>query len=139
MFPHRSGTIERHKIKDYGTIKRCPLPEIPRARPNYAESVADNNKAVLAEKPWAEAMIDGIVLVDSIQRHRVRTRNRIALIVLDSLVEIGFKEFLLNETKIKYSNGNWREIVSSHERLVAEVRKHKELATQRQGSVATLG
>ena len=51
-------------------------------------------------KPWARGLIEGLTITNLITKTIVPSRNRLALIILDSTLEIAFKDFLLHEKKI---------------------------------------
>ena len=49
---------------------------------------------------WTEGLQDSIIAADSIFKMHLSQKNRIALILLDSSLEIGYKEYLVNEINI---------------------------------------
>ena len=51
-------------------------------------------------KPWVSGLIDGISASNLIRQSLIPHRNRLAYIVLDSTLEIAFKNFIINVKKI---------------------------------------
>jgi hypothetical protein len=90
--------------------------------------MVNNNKAIIDEKPWAEVIVDGMVVIQNVQKQKVRTKNRFVLVVLDSLVEMGLKEYLVNESGDSYSDSELKAIVLNRSKLMAEVSKHKKVS-----------
>ncbi len=50
--------------------------------------------------PWTLGLVEAIAAVDIITRQRIETKNRIALILLDSNFEIALKEFVVHRTDL---------------------------------------
>ena len=51
-------------------------------------------------RPWLIGLIDGLCTSNLIKSSLIAHKNRFAFIVLDSTLEIAFKNFLVNEKKI---------------------------------------
>ena len=67
----------------------------PKSRPRYADVVTEVNKKVAKDKPWVKGVYEGVIAATLISKQQqLVQRNRIALIVLDSTIEIAFKEYL---------------------------------------------
>src|SRR5207249_868069 len=62
------------------------------------------NESLATTKPWTVGIYESIVAVDWILKQGFEQKNRIALILLDSTLEIAFKEYLVNESGKYYSN-----------------------------------
>lgn len=60
------------------------------------EHLKVNNRKVLKDSPWTVGLLEAIAAVDVIQKQHLDTKNRIALILLDSDFEIGLKEFIVH-------------------------------------------
>ena len=52
-------------------------------------------------KPWVRGLIDGLTATKLITSTIIPSKNRLALIILDSTLEIAFKDFLLYEKKFE--------------------------------------
>ncbi|MEK6890377.1 MAG: hypothetical protein AABX35_04275 [Nanoarchaeota archaeon] len=60
-------------------------------------------------KPWIRGLIDGLTATKMLNKTILPSKNRLALIILDSTLEIAFKDFLIYEKKIKKENLEFRE------------------------------
>ncbi|MEM0478048.1 MAG: hypothetical protein QXH32_02140 [Candidatus Caldarchaeum sp.] len=65
--------------------------------------MAQTNKIeeVYNEKPWTRGLVEALKGVKIIRNSKLETRNRLALILLDSILEIAFKHFLIYERNIE--------------------------------------
>ena len=61
---------------------------------------------VYRDKPWIRGLVETLTAVKLLRRSSIETRNRQALILLDSVLEIGFKNFLNYEKKLKLDKGS---------------------------------
>jgi len=98
IFQFNAGTVENvapRPSDPAGSIPRLRLPPPPRKNKTYAEKIKAVNSGALERQPWTLGLIEGLVAVDIVVRSRLETKNRIALILIDSTVEIAFKEYLV--------------------------------------------
>jgi hypothetical protein len=58
------------------------------------------------QKPWIRGLVETLTAVKLLRQSSIETRNRQVLILLDSVVEIGFKNFLIYEKDIKLEKNN---------------------------------
>jgi hypothetical protein len=81
------------------------LPAITRSprQVKYIDLIKRNNGSLVLTKPWIVGLYEAIIAVDEISKLKLEQNNRISLLILDSTLEIAFKEFLLNETGNRYS------------------------------------
>jgi hypothetical protein len=97
VFRHKNGEPFQYKIETFDRVPASFRAPLPRMRPNYRDEIEEANKEVAEKKPWAKGLYEGVVAVDLIYKEkRLEQKNRICLIVLDSTLEISFKDFLLN-------------------------------------------
>jgi hypothetical protein len=75
-------------------------------------------------KPWTRGLYESIIAVDFILKKNLEQRNRICLILLDSTLEIGFKEYLVNESGIAYSNDRIQRIFKDRTQVHQEVKQN---------------
>lgn len=61
---------------------------------------------VYKQKPWIRGLVETLTAVKLLRRSSIETKNRQALILLDSALEIGFKNFLTYEKDIKLEKDN---------------------------------
>lgn len=62
--------------------------------------------AVYKQKPWTRGLIDTLTAAALLRHSLIETKNRQALILLDSALEIGFKNFLIYEKQIPLQKEN---------------------------------
>ncbi|HRE26793.1 MAG TPA: ATP-binding protein, partial [Anaerolineales bacterium] len=74
--------------------RKLVLPELPKVQKPYAEKVRARNRERTRDLPWTIGLVESITAVDLILRQKLETRNRIALILLDSAFEIALKEYI---------------------------------------------
>lgn len=93
VFRYDDGQVEEIDATEVLSGQRLVLPPLPRTHKPRAEKYKSLNKAQLEQKPWTLGLIESLAAVDIIERQRLETKNRIALILLDSNFEISLKEF----------------------------------------------
>ncbi len=75
----------------------------------------------MANQPWLNGLIDGLSASNLIRNSIIENKNRIAFIILDSTLEIAFKNFILNVKKLpSISESTWR----NRETVNKIVKKH---------------
>lgn len=100
VFKYATGTFATATPKRPGEAPRFSLAPLPRVNKTKVEHLKDRNKAVLKDKPWTLGLVEAMAAVEVVLKQRFDTRNRIALILLDSNFEIGLKEFIVHETAL---------------------------------------
>ncbi|HEU0067911.1 MAG TPA: ATP-binding protein [Nitrospiraceae bacterium] len=124
VFKYKTGTIKDVLIDDFPAVKKSFLPPLPKSRPRYGEIITQKNKKVAKSKPWARGLYEGIIAADLISKQHLEERNRIALIVLDSTLEIAFKEYLVNESGTPYNDAKLLSIFKTRTDVHNEVKKY---------------
>lgn len=125
VFKYSTGKIIDVPINDFPSARNSYLPPQPRARFTKEEKAALENKKIAKEKPWTKGLYEGVIASDIIESKRnLSHRNRISLVILDSTLEISFKEYLVNESEEYYSDKKLSEIFVSKHKLFAEMKKH---------------
>lgn len=104
VFKHKTGTIIEIKIKDFPKVRKSYLPPLPKSKLRYVDIVTKKNKSIANRKPWIKGLYESIIATDIILKQHLEQRNRIALILLDSTLEIAFKEYLVNESGNNYND-----------------------------------
>ena len=94
--PHTSGTIEVISVGAIAPGKHLNLPSLPRVNKQQVEHLKAHNKKILKDAPWTVGLLEAIAAVEVIKRQRLDTKNRIALVLLDSDFEISLKEFIVH-------------------------------------------
>lgn len=124
VFKFTTGSVKEVPIEDFPSVKRSFLPPLPKSRPRYVDIITQKNKTVAKQKPWTSGLYEGIIVVDHILKQRLQQRNRIALIVLDSTLEIAFKEYLVNESNKPYSDKQLRDLFQNRRNVHDEIKKY---------------
>lgn len=124
VFKYATGKFKEEKIEDFPTAKKSFLPPLPKAKLRYVDKVVQANRNVASSKPWTTGLYEGIVAADVIAGQRLSQRNRIALVVLDSTLEIAFKEYLVNDSGQKYSDTRLLTLFKNRADVQDEVKKY---------------
>lgn len=124
VFKYDSGEIEEVEVTDFPTAKKSFLPPLPKSRPRFADVTAHDNRAVARRKPWTRGLYEGVIAADLISKQRMEERNRIALVVLDSTLEIAFKEYLVNESGVAYGDIQLLNLFKNRSAVHAEIKKY---------------
>lgn len=125
VFQYTTGNIKEVQIDDFPTVKKSFLPPLPRSRPRYGEIITQKNKSVANRKPWTKGLYEGVIAADLISKQQsLEQRNRIALILLDSTLEIAFKEYLVNESGVHYTDAQLQNIFSKRHLVHQEIQKY---------------
>jgi hypothetical protein len=86
--------------------------------------ITQKNQRIAKRKPWTRGLYEGVVAADLISKARLEQKNRIALIVLDSTLEIAFKEYLVNESGSVYSDAQLLQLFKGRHSVHAEIKKY---------------
>ena len=130
VFPHKTGRLQEATLPSIEGIPKSYLPTPPASKPRWHQKVAAINTPIVDKKPWGVGLLESVIAADTISKMPLTQRNRISLIILDSTVEIAYKEYLVNEKKIGMARFN--AIAQNRSDVQKEVAKHLKL------SVATL-
>jgi hypothetical protein len=122
--PFKKGKIKEVVIEDLATRKKF-LPELPPAVTHYDQKIRKDNSEVAKEKPWTQGLEDAMVAAELIHRkQRLSQGNRIALIILDSTLEIAFKEYLVHEARLKLGPAELVKLFQHRHSVLAAVEKN---------------
>ena len=127
VFKYKSGVIEEIELDDIGSVEKLYLPALPKTRPRYIDIVKNDNKGIGKKKPWTRGLYESIIAFDMIFKQNLEQKNRICLIILDSTIEIAFKEYLANETGVHYSDSQLLNIFKTRHSAETEVEKYKKI------------
>ena len=100
LFRYSQGEVIVQQGVSVEHISKSFLPKPPSTKTRWQQSILKINKRVVAKKIWTEGLQDSLIAADSISKMHLTQKNRIALIVLDSTLEIAYKEYLVNEQNI---------------------------------------
>lgn len=125
VFKYTTGKIIEKKIENLEK-PRLYLPPLPKSKPRYVDKVKDLNEDLRKSKPWTIGLYESLIAVDIILHQKLEQKNRICLIILDSTLEIAFKEYLVNESGEHYSDRKLRELFEKRHELEKEIKKQIE-------------
>lgn len=128
VFQHTSGQIIDVPVADFPTARKSYLPPAPKSRPRFADVVKQINQNVAKKKPWVRGLFEGVIAAELIANQNLEQKNRISLIVLDSTLEIAFKEFLVNDSGTYYNDAQLLTIFGSRHKVHTEIKKYVNLS-----------
>ena len=128
VFKYTAGTFTPVMVNDFPSLNTSYLPPLPEAKPRYARIIHQRNKDLAKDKPWTVGLYETIIAVDWILKQRLEQRNRIALMLLDSTIEIAFKEYLVNESGTKYSDQRLLGMFQDRSQVHSEVKKRVKIS-----------
>lgn len=127
VFAYSKGKIEDIDSQAIGKSKAV-LPALPQGKRRHTDTLKAKNKAVISKSPWTLGLVEAMGLVDIITRQKLDTKNRAALILLDSNFEIAMKEFIVNRTDIfpanVYNDAKILSIFKSRHAVITEISPH---------------
>jgi hypothetical protein len=124
VFKHTSGKIKNETISDFSTANTSYLPTLPEFRPRLPDKIKSANKTVVQIKPWTRGLYESVIAADIIFKKNFEQKNRICLILLDSTLEIAFKEYLVNESGVAYSDERIQRIFKDRTQVHQEVKQY---------------
>jgi hypothetical protein len=132
VFSYKAGTLEVVNAKEILSARKLVLPVLPRTRRrSRIEEIKEKNSKILSAKPWVLGLVEALGMVEVIVKQNLETKNRAALILLDSNFEIGLKEFIVNRSDIypahKYNDAKISEIFKYRSQVIKEVKVHVNL------------
>jgi Histidine kinase-, DNA gyrase B-, and HSP90-like ATPase len=125
VFPYKTGRVLEERLENISSIPKTYLPTPPVSKPRWRQKVTEANKLVVDKKPWSVGLLESMIAADAISKMPLSQKNRIGLVILDSTVEIAYKEYLVNEKKIGMTRFN--AIARNRADVQKEVAKHLRL------------
>ena len=123
--PYTTGAIEPVAAAELAPAKKLNLPALPRVRQPKVEHLKARNKKILKDSPWTVGLVEAIAAADIITRQRLDTKNRIALVLLDSNFEIALKEFIVHEATLfpprMYDEARIQQLFKNRTNVINEV------------------
>lgn len=118
VFKYNIGEMQYVDIQDIAKVKRSYLPPLPRVRKHLVDHLRVQNKQVLQEKPWTLGLLEAIAAVDMIRRQKLQTKNRIALLLLDSSFEIALKEYIVHTDNLNLGKRTLEQIFENRDEVI---------------------
>lgn len=100
VFIHTTGNIQDVQADELASKKRLILPPLPRVNVSKMDKLKSRNSKRINDEPWLLGLVEAMGFLDVLGKQKLDTKNRIALILLDSNFEISLKEFIVHETKL---------------------------------------
>jgi len=119
VFPFKKGKIILEESIDVTKFPKSYFPAPPASKPRWHQRVIKANESITSQKPWTSGLQDSIIAADSVSNLTLSHKNRIALIVIDSTLEIGYKEYLVNEHNMGITN--FKKIADNRSEIQKEV------------------
>ncbi len=119
FYQYKTGSIIENIIDSKVPIRLYPLPT-PTKKPIYSNIVKEKNKKVAQKKPWTIGLYEAIILGDNLINTNFESKNRFALIILDSTLEIALKEYLVHVVAKKKPIGNGKLVGILQNRTLVE-------------------
>jgi len=124
VFAHTDGKIEHVDIKDVGKIKRSYLPPLPKVYKHKVDMLKTSNRSKIKDEPWTLGLVEAVAAVDLLRRQRsFETRNRMALLLLDSSFEIALKEFIVHTQGLNLAGKSLEQIFEHRDAVIKVVRQ----------------
>ena len=77
----------------------------------------------MKDQPWTVGLVEAIAAVDLIRKQKFQTKNRIALLLLDSSFEIALKEFIVHTEGLDLGGRSLEQIFSRREAVIKVVQQ----------------
>jgi hypothetical protein len=141
VFKYRRGNKHVIDPAEIETGKKIALPDLPRTRnvPMMVD-LRERNKKILANQPWTLGIIEAMGMLEIVIKQKFDTKNRVALILLDSNFEIALKEFIVNRTDLfppqTYTDAKIAAIFKARHLVINEVKAHVNLSGTLLGKVS---
>ncbi len=120
VFQHTTGEVQRIDPTPALRGKKLVLPPTPRVFKPRIENLKSKNKTKIHDEPWTLGLVEAVAAVDIISRQKLQTKNRIALILLDSNFEIALKEFIVHRSDL-FPSPDLKHLFGNRERVIAAV------------------
>lgn len=122
VFKYKTGVLAEFEISEPIEIKNTFSLPLPQIRKKYRDGIILKNKSLAKKKPWIVGLYEGIIVVDHLVKQTLEHKNRFALIMIDSTLEIAFKEYLANETVPAIGAGRLHNLLHNRADVVNEIK-----------------
>ena len=129
VYRYKSGDMVEIDPEEALSTRKVKMPDLPRTRKvPYVDAAKSKNKTILKNNPWLVGIVESMGWVDLIAKQKLDTKNRAALILLDSNFEIGLKEFIVNREDLfpprNYTDTKIAGLIQNRTNVINEVKKH---------------
>lgn len=135
VYRYKSGDMHEIDSEEVLSSRKVTMPDLPRTRQApYIDTLKGKNQTVIKKNPWLLGVVESMGLVDLVAKQKLDTRNRAALILLDSNFEIGLKEFIVNREDLfpprDYSDRRIAGLFKNRTTVINEVKAHISIDTE---------
>ena len=124
VFQYKVGEIVIDSLNDISSSTRLHLPPIPQSsKKKFSAVIKANNKILAKNKPWVRGAYEAIIAVRELPKLKLEQNNRLTLLILDSSMEIAFKDYLVNESGESYSENRLAGIMRDRTQVHNEIKK----------------
>jgi hypothetical protein len=123
VFCYPEGELQMIDAADITKVRRSFLPPLPRVRKHLIDVLKASNTQLLEDQPWLLGLVEALAAVDMITRQKLETKNRIALILLDSSFEIALKEYIVHTQNLNLGNRTLEQIFVNRDEVIRVVRQ----------------
>jgi hypothetical protein len=134
VFSFTSGVVYKETLSDISRIVKIHTPSVPRGERHrkYADILKLNNKLLVQRKPWVIGTYETEIAVEQILQLKLEQNYRISMLLLDSALEIAFKDFLVNDSGTSYSETRLSNIMKDRIQVHSEIKNSRVKISQAQ-------
>lgn len=124
VFKYNTGRVVTDTLTDISKSVKIHVPVIKRSprKRKYGDILKRNNKTLASSKPWVVGSYETEIAVDQILTMDLEQNYRISMLLLDSALEIAFKDYLVNDSGNTYSESRLAAIMKNRSDVHAEVK-----------------
>lgn len=115
VFKYDMGGVVHNSLSDISKSVKIHVPIVkrsPRVK-KYGNTLKANNKQLATLKPWVVGTYETEIAVDQILGMGLEQSYRISMLLLDSALEIAFKDYLVNDSGTSFSESKLAHIMSN--------------------------
>lgn len=123
--PFTTGSLKLERIESVAQIEKSHLPPIPKTKKAPLDQTKSLNADLASSDPWVVGLYESVIAAEHILSKNYETKNRFSLILLDSSIEIAFKDYLTHKvTQQHYNNAHLATLFEKRHKVHAEVKRH---------------
>ena len=123
VFAYKTGDMKHLDIEDINSVKKSYLPPLPKVRKKSIDHLREKNEALVSKKPWVAGLLDSLAAQEIIGQQKFETKNRIALILLDSTFEIALKEYIVHTDGLDQKGKSLEQLFKQRDAVISVVKQ----------------
>lgn len=123
LFQYKTGKMKEEYVVFEKGIKKN-LPPVPPSKKTDEKKMSELNRKLFDSKPWLKGIFGGIETFEILRKKTFFGKNRYLLILLDSILEISFKEFLVNNEVNFYSDTQLLNLFKQRHLVHEEIKRY---------------